>query len=105
RCVGFGLAMLAAAADLATQWNLRIGIHVGPVVGGVVGTRQYLFDIWGDTVNTAQRIEQNARVGGVCVSAAARRQVEPDYRTESLGHSEIKGKGEAEIFVVLGDGA
>ncbi|MDC0718309.1 adenylate/guanylate cyclase domain-containing protein [Nannocystis bainbridge] len=102
RCVQFGRAILAAGADLATHWNLRIGIHVGPVVGGVVGTRQYIFDIWGDTVNTAQRIEQNARVGQVCISAAARRQVEPDYETESIGLSEIKGKGEAEIFIVVG---
>lgn len=102
RCVQFGRAILAASADLSPHWNLRIGIHVGPVVGGVVGTRQYLFDIWGDTVNTAQRIEQNARVGQVCISAAARRQVEPDYTTESIGRSEIKGKGEAEIFVVVG---
>lgn len=102
RCVQFGRAILTAGADLATHWNLRIGIHVGPVVGGVVGTRQYIFDIWGDTVNTAQRIEQNARVGQVCISAAARRQVEPDYETESIGLSEIKGKGEAEIFIVVG---
>ncbi|WAS94304.1 adenylate/guanylate cyclase domain-containing protein [Nannocystis punicea] len=104
RCVRFGQAILAASAELSTHWNLRIGIHVGPVVGGVVGTRQYIFDIWGDTVNTAQRMEQNARVGQVCVSAAARRQIEPDYRTESIGRSEIKGKGEAEIFVVVGGG-
>lgn len=101
-CVRFGQAMIAATAELASHWSLRIGVHVGPVVGGVVGTRQYLFDIWGDTVNTAQRIEQNARVGEVCVSGAARRQVEPDCRTESLGPCEIKGKGEVEIFVVAG---
>jgi class 3 adenylate cyclase len=101
-CVQLGQAMLAASAELATHWDLRIGVHVGPVVGGVVGTRQYLFDIWGDTVNTAQRIEQNARVGQVCVSAAARRQIEPEYTTESLGRSEIKGKGETEIFIVVG---
>lgn len=104
-CVRFGLALLALSADLPPRWNLRIGVHVGPVVGGVVGTRQYLFDIWGDTVNTAQRIEQNARVGQVCVSAAARRQIEPEYATESLGRSEIKGKGEAEIFAVVGGAA
>lgn len=102
RCVQFGRAILAASAELPTRWNLRIGVHVGPVVGGVVGTRQYIFDIWGDTVNTAQRIEQNARVGQVCVSEAARRQIEPDYKTESIGVSEIKGKGETELFVVVG---
>ncbi|WP_170135893.1 adenylate/guanylate cyclase domain-containing protein [Nannocystis exedens] len=102
RCVKFGRAILAASAELSTHWNLRIGIHVGPVVGGVVGTRQYIFDIWGDTVNTAQRVEQNARVGQVCVSEAARRQVEPDYKTESIGRCEIKGKGETELFVVVG---
>lgn len=101
RCVALGQAMIAALAGLPTTWRLRIGVHVGPVVAGVVGTRQYLYDVWGDTVNTAQRIEHNGRDGTVCVSVAARRQIEPAYTTRTLGASPIKGKGELEIFEVV----
>lgn len=103
RCVALGRAMLKAIQGHPAGWNLRIGVHVGPVVGGVVGTRQYLYDIWGDTVNTAQRIEHSGRIGAVCVSDAARRQIEPEFVTASLGRSEIKGKGELEIFEVTED--
>jgi len=101
RCVALGQAMIAALAGLPTTWRLRIGVHVGPVVAGVVGTRQYLYDVWGDTVNTAQRIEHNGRDGAVCVSAAAKRQIEPAYTTRTLGSNPIKGKGELEIFEVV----
>lgn len=101
RCVALGRAMIAAIDGHPTGWTLRIGVHVGPVVGGVVGTRQYLYDIWGDTVNTAQRIEHGGREGAVCISAAARAQIDVEWTTRSLGRSEIKGKGETEIFEVV----
>lgn len=100
RCVALGRAMMAALKDHPTGWTLRIGVHAGPVVGGVVGTRQYLYDVWGDTVNTAQRIEHGGREGAVCISEAARAQVDGDYVTRSLGVSDIKGKGAIEIFEV-----
>jgi class 3 adenylate cyclase/signal transduction histidine kinase len=102
RCVELARAMLASVAGLPLGWSLRIGVHVGPVVGGVVGTRQYLYDIWGDTVNTAQRIESSGRPGAVCVSAEARDEIAGTYPVESLGTVTVKGKGELEIFQVLG---
>lgn len=101
RCVAFGEAMLGAIRETTTRWALRIGVHVGPVVGGVVGNQRYLYDIWGDTVNTAQRIEHGGRSGMICVSAAARAQIEPNRQTRSLGVTGIKGKGELELFEVL----
>jgi adenylate cyclase len=101
RCVAFGEAMLAAVRETTARWALRIGVHVGPVVGGVVGNQRYLYDIWGDTVNTAQRIEHGGRSGMICVSAAARAQIEPNRQTRSLGVTGIKGKGELELFEVI----
>ncbi len=100
RCVALGQAMIAAVEQQGGGWSLRVGVHVGPVVGGVVGTRQYLYDIWGDTVNTAQRIESNGTPARVCVSADARRQIAATHATRSLGAFAIKGKGELEIFEV-----
>lgn len=69
-CVDCGLDMIAAAASQPPYWNLRVGVHVGPVIGGIVGKRKYQFDVWGDTVNTAARMEQSGLpdtfIGKVC---------------------------------------
>ena len=99
-CVALGRAMLAAIAGHPTAWQLRIGVHVGPVVAGIAGTTQFLYDIWGDTVNTAQRIESAGKAGYVCLSSAARSQVEPEFVVCELGSVEVKGKGIIELFTV-----
>ena len=98
-CVRGGFEMLAAAKRVRQGWQLRIGIHVGPVVAGVVGRRQYLYDLWGDTVNTASRIKSHGSPGAVCVSEAARCRISDVCRIESLGVPG-KGKGKMEIFRV-----
>jgi adenylate cyclase len=97
-CVRAGLEMVAAARSLATDWDVRVGIHVGPVVAGVLGQRQYLFDLFGDTVNTAARIESNGVPGSVTLSAAAWTTLAGRARSTSLGMVEIKGKGSLELF-------
>jgi class 3 adenylate cyclase len=97
-----GLQMLEAARAVKAHWEVRVGIHVGPVMAGVVGHRQYLFDIWGDTVNTAARVESHGKNGAVNLSAAAWRQVAEDCRGASLGLVHLKGIGEMEIFRVDG---
>jgi len=97
-----GLEMLAAAQRLSAHWSVRVGIHVGPVMAGVVGHRQYLFDIWGDTVNTAARVESHGRNGAVNVSAAAWGQVADHCHGTSLGLLRLKGLGEMEVFRVDG---
>ncbi len=101
-CVQCALAMIPAARALPAQWEMRIGIHVGPVMAGVVGQRQYLFDIWGNTVNTAQRIESHGRASAVNLSALAWEQVAACCEAESLGTVSVKGKGDLEIFQVIG---
>ena len=66
-----GLAMVAASADMEPHWQLRVGIHDGPVVAGIVGQRQFLFDLWRDTVNTAARATAKASPNSVIVTGAA----------------------------------
>jgi class 3 adenylate cyclase len=93
-----GLEMLAAAE--AAGWKGRIGIDVGPVVAGVLGRRQYAFDLWGDTVNTASHTESNGIPGRITLSARAWQQVAHRCVATSLGKMDLKGKGSQELFVV-----
>jgi adenylate cyclase len=95
-----GLEMVRAAKELPAGWDVRVGIHAGPVVAGVVGRKQYLYDLWGDTVNTAARVESHGAKGGVNVSASAWARLGDEVRGASLGVIPVKGKGEMEIFRV-----
>ena len=97
-----GLEMLEAIARVPPHWQVRIGIHCGPVFAGVVGRRKYQYDIWGDTVNTAARIEQAAVPGAVCVSRPTWLRVAHAFTGKSLGVVPLKGKEPMEIFQVTG---
>lgn len=100
-CVRAGEAMIHAVRELETGWEVRVGVHVGPVVAGVVGVKQYQYDVWGDTVNTAARVERHGRPGAVAVSAAAWERIKGTCSGETLGTVEVKGKGPMELFVVV----
>ena len=88
-----GLEMVAAAQSLEPYWGVRVGVHFGAVVAGVVGRRQFLFDLWGDTVNTAARITGCANVNSVFLSNAAWILIRERCRGQSHGTFELKGKG------------
>jgi DNA-binding response OmpR family regulator len=103
-CVQCGFDMIAAARKVPAQWDVRVGIHVGPVMAGVVGYHQYLFDLWGDTVNTAQRIESCGRDNTVNLSAAAWEQVSSCFLAVTRHVATIKGKGELEICTIHPNG-
>ena len=83
-------------------FELRLGIHTGPVIAGVVGIKKFQYDIWGDTVNTAARLESNGEVGKVNISHATYLLLkeDPELTFESRGKIEVKGKGEIEMWFV-----
>jgi class 3 adenylate cyclase len=100
--VSCGLAMAAAAPELGFGWSVRVGVHAGPVVAGVVGEERYQFDIWGDTVNMAARILTLGRPGAVVVTGDLWPSLEGRFLGESLGVREIKGKEPAAIYEITG---
>ena len=73
--------------------TLRIGIHSGPVVGGVIGKRKFSFDLWGDTVNTASRMESHGQPDRVHVSEATFQLLRDQFAFEARGPTPIKGRG------------
>jgi CheY-like chemotaxis protein len=82
-----GLEMLETVHRMPAGWDVRVGVHVGPVTAGVVGHRTYLFDLWGDTVNTAARVESHGSNGAVNVSAATWEKIAPYCQGESWASS------------------
>lgn len=97
-CVRCGRELIAASHALPTNWSVRVGIHVGQVVAGVLGHRQYQYDLWGDTVNEAQRIEHYGVADAVTLSVEAWQHIADISRGESLGPLPVKGKGMLEII-------
>lgn len=95
-----GLEMIASAKANYPSWDLRVGIHVGPVVAGVVGETQFSFDLWGDTVNTAARMESAGLPGTITLSPDAWQEVAPSARAEPRT-VEIRGKGTMQVFRFL----
>ncbi|MEM1275763.1 MAG: adenylate/guanylate cyclase domain-containing protein [Pseudomonadota bacterium] len=72
--------------------KIRAGVHTGPVIAGVIGRRKFVYDLWGDTVNTASRLESSASPGSVHISATLRDELGPDFETASMGTLKLKGK-------------
>ncbi len=81
-------------------WELRIGIHVGPIVAGVVGRKKYAYDIWGSTVNIASRMESNGEAGSLNVSAAVYNHIKDQYQCTYRGKIYAKNIGEIDMYFV-----
>lgn len=82
--------------------RMRIGIHSGPIVAGVIGLRKFTYDLWGDTVNVASRMESTGAPGRIHVSAATADLIRQDFQLESRGFIEVKSLGQVETFFVNG---
>ncbi len=101
-----GMDMLDAIMEFSKKHNseltIRIGIHTGPVVAGVIGTKKFIYDLWGDTVNTASRMESHGVPGRVHVSAATFALLTGVFELEPREPIEIKGKGRMQTYLIVG---
>jgi len=96
------LDMLATVAASTRGWQMRVGLHAGPVVAGIIGSRKFAFDVWGDTVNLASRLESTALPGRLHVSKVVADALSGDFVLEPRGNIELKGKGAVPTWFVSG---
>jgi adenylate cyclase len=109
-CVQAGIEMQAWMANWKQEkqnkgelaWELRLGIHSGAVVAGVIGKNKFAYDIWGDTVNLASRMESSGEAGKVNISGATYQLVKDKFQCTYRGKIEAKNKGEVEMYFVEG---
>lgn len=84
----------------AIKWKIRIGLHSGPVAAGVIGKRKFAYSIFGDTINTASRLETASEEGRINVSAYTYDLIKDHYPGEYRGKISAKGKGDLDMYFV-----
>jgi len=89
-------------SGIGRKLQIRLGVHSGPLIGAVVGTKKFIYDVFGDTVNTASRMEDASEPMRVNVSEATYRQVKNDFHFARRERREIKGKGPMQMYFVEG---
>jgi guanylate cyclase len=94
-------AMRSAGAVGHLGLELRVGINSGPVIAGVIGRKRFLYDLWGDAVNTASRMESHGTSGRIQITRATKELLEDEFVCEPRGTIPIKGKGELEAWYLV----
>lgn len=100
------LEMREAVTELSAPLNeplrLRIGLHIGPAVAGVIGAKKFIYDLWGDTVNLASRMQTHGEPDGIMITSILASALEATHRVERIGTIPIKGRGLVEVWRLVG---
>jgi class 3 adenylate cyclase len=83
-------------------WRVRLGVHSGPVMAGVIGRSRFAYDVWGDAVNVASRMEATSEPGRINLSHETACLVEPFFLLTPRGHGDVRNRGKAEMFFLEG---
>jgi class 3 adenylate cyclase len=94
--------LVASRGASDRQWQVRVGLAGGPVAAGVIGTTKFAYDVWGDTVNVASRLEASSLPGRIHVSEGAATALADRFRLEPRGEMELKGKGSMPTWFLVG---
>ena len=98
--VAMQFAMASSCEELGIDLRMRIGLASGPVVAGVIGRHRFIYDLWGDTVNTASRMESTGIAGRIQVTEATCRLLQDRYRFDDRGEIDVKGKGRVRAMLI-----
>ena len=105
RCAELALAMLESLASFnarhALDWQIRIGLHTGPLVAGIIGAQKFAYDVWGDTVNIASRLESHGHPGEIQVSQSTCDLLAPAFELEPRGEIDLKNRGAVSAYRLL----
>jgi adenylate cyclase len=96
------LAIRSAVEAAGEPWQVRIGLHAGPVGAGIIGTSTFVYDLWGDAVNVASRLETAAPAGRIQVSEVVALALGDAYELEPRGETDLKGKGPTKTYFLIG---
>ena len=100
--LAMGPELARCSSELGLPLGVRIGIDTGPVVAGVIGSAKFIYDLWGDTVNTASRMESHASPGTIQVTERAHERLRHAFRLSRRGPIDVKGKGPMASYVLIG---
>ena len=89
--------------DTGKALSIRIGINTGPVIAGIIGTKKFIYDLWGDTVNIASRMESHGIPGSIQVTEATYQRLKKHYVFEERGPVQVKGKGKMNCYLLKGE--
>jgi adenylate cyclase len=106
RCADMAMAMIASMRKFNERngltWQIRIGMHTGPLVAGIIGSKKFAYDLWGDTVNIASRLESHGESGMIQLSETTAALLKESFDLEPRGHLALKNRGQMAAFALVG---